>query len=233
MRKYLVALIAAASAAFCLQMAIGQQSKPTPRVLVPSDLGSNRAETVAKMEAMSWTVGSMTAAELLAADGPDPSESYDVIWILPDSDYDTLRLLSTSGGLLDTFARAGGTVVMVGLSDVESRADVTPGGMDCKNLANAGDLTIDEPNHGMIAGSACGGTDLTCLHLDPDSTGGGAALMNAPEGSTMTCIVSNSSGTVVCEYALGQGRVLASLLDLTHEPCLGNVVRYIDTISAN
>ncbi len=205
-----------------------------PRALVVSDLGTGQVTTCACMEAHGWTVGTITALELLEeASGSELRAHWDIIWLLPGSKYDAIRPLAESGGAvgpLEAFLKAGGVVVMLGLGDTQFRIDLAPGGLDSESRESPGPTTIVDPNHPFIAGSKLGGTDLTSADLDPNGTGGGGCLLNPPPDSNALDIAVNSYGTNLCAYRLGIGLVFVSRLDLLSEACLENLLLYLEQI---
>ncbi|MEE9296706.1 MAG: hypothetical protein V3W34_17315 [Phycisphaerae bacterium] len=233
MKKCVACFVLVLAGLGALRVAMGGAGVALPRALVVSDLGTGQKTTVARMEAHGWTVGTITALELLEASGSELRAQWGVIWILPGSDYDLIRPLVESGGAggpLEAFLEAGGVVVMVGLGDTQFRIDLAPGGLDSESQENAGPTTIAEPNHPFIAGSKLGGTDLTSADLDPNGTGGDGCLLNPPPDSNVVDIAVNSYGTNLCEYQLGTGRVLVSRLDLLSEACLENLLLYLEQI---
>ncbi len=233
MKRCVACLVLVLAGVVALRVAMGGGGGGLPRALVVSDLGTGQETTMARMEAHGWTVGTITALELLEASGSELQAQWDVIWILPGSDYDLVRPLVESGGAvgaLEAFLKAGGVVVMVGLGDTQFRIDLAPGGVDSESQENAGPTTIVDPNHPFIAGSDHGGTDLTSEDLDPNGTGGGGCLVNPPADCNMHHIAENSYGSNLCEYELGIGRVFVSRLDLLSEACLGNLLLYLEQL---
>jgi hypothetical protein len=213
-----------------LRLAVADDGPQRIRALIVKDLGTGFETTVARMDALGWTVGSINALDLLERDGAELRSQWDVIWIPPDSDYDLLRLFSKSGGQLETFANAGGVVVLPGISAAQFRIDVAPGGVDVAAVATPGPTTITDPDHLLVSGVLPGTTNLTADDLDPDATGGDGCFV-PPSGavaSTSSHIAHNNEGGVVGEYSLGEGHALVSLLDLTDEVPLNNTLLYVE-----
>lgn len=234
MKKCVACLVLGLAGVVALRIAMAGGGGGLPRALLVSDLGTGQETTVVRMEAHGWTVGTINALELLEeASGSELRAQWDVIWILPGSDYDLIRPLAKSGGAggpFEPFIEAGGVVVIVGFGDTQFRIDLAPGGLDSEGQETAGPTTIADPNHPFIAGSQFGGTDLTSADLDPNGTGGGGCLLNPPPDSNPIDIAVNSYGTNLCEYQLGSGSVFVSRLDLLSEACLGNLLLYLEQI---
>lgn len=233
MKRCVACLVLGLAVVAGLRVAIGGGAGSLPRALVVADLGTGQETTIASMTAHGWTVGTITALELLEASGSELRAHWDLIWILPESKYEQVRPLAESGGAggpLEPFLEAGGVVVMLGVGDTKFRIDLAPGGLDSESRENAGPTTIAAPSHPFIARFELGGTDLSSNDLDPDGSGGGGLLLNPPLGSGVVDIAVNSYGINVCEYQMGTGRVFVSRLDLLTEVCQENLLLYLEQI---
>jgi len=230
MRKYVGYLYCALVLVLVPPSATAQETSAPPRALLVADLGSGHDVVAAAMTARGWAISSLEWVKVLPRTGPELRADWDVIWILPGSEYQGLRRLARPGGPLETFAEAGGVVVMTGISTGKPRIDVAVGGIDVMKENNAGATTIDIPTHPLIAGSSRGGSDLTVNDLDPDGTGGGGYILPPATGSPVTAIASNSAGTTLGEYTMGDGHVLISLLGMLDSAPLGNLLAYIESV---
>ena len=209
---------------------------PTPEAasgpvnaLVLSDFGDVSA-TVARMQALGWTVTTKPTLQVMqtAGTGPNPFRGYDVVWIPARSDLATLHLLMTGGGRLETFLRFGGVVIIADLSPVELWVDAVPGGTEAMETAagSAAPVTIAAASHVLITGSEIGGVTLGAADLDPGLTGGRGYFMDLPADGAPVVVAQNASGPVLVEYGFGSGHVVASLLANPSAAFEDNLVRY-------
>jgi len=231
MRKYLGYLCPAVLAAAMLQPAVAQEGSPPPRALLIADLGAGHEAVSGAMEAHGWITGSVQWVDLLQTDAQDLRTQWDVIWLLPGSDYQGLQRLARAGGPLAGFVEAGGVVIMTGVSTGKSRIDVAVGGVDVMKRENVGAITITVPDHPLILRASHDGADLSVNELDPGATGGGGVIRAPATGCTLTSIASNDAGPVLGEYTLGQGHVVVSLLDLLNDACLNNLLLYAQSLA--
>ncbi len=226
MRKYVVCLCGALVAVAALRVAFAGEGSTAPRALMVTGAGAACEAATTSATAHGWTVGTMDWDQLREVSVEELRSQWDVIWISPGVEYQALRRVSKADGPLETFAEAGGVVVMLGLSGTKRLIDVAPGGVDFAHMATPGPTAITDANHPLIVEAPAGGNALTAQDLDPNSTGGGGYLVNHPGGCPMNCIANNGTGSIFAEYQHGEGHILVSLLDLSGEACINNVLAY-------
>ena len=88
--------------------------------------------------------------------------------------------------------------------------NIAPGGLIGSALPaeGGGSVEIAATEHPIITGDGTGGLPLTDLDLDPDFTGSGGNLFDAPDGAVV--IAKDGLGPVVVEYVHGDGRALVA-----------------------
>lgn len=238
MKKILCFVVPVVLAVAAWQFATAQEAGSHPRVLLVTGFGTYEgmgAETpyeitAAAMGEKGWSIGSMESVEVLAASAADLATDWDVIWILPGTETLMHTGLSAADSPVEAFVRNGGLVVMPGIPTVEPSTDVAPGGLDVFPEADPGTTVITDPNHPLISAAASGGVNLTAADLDPNGTGGKGCFGTAPEGTTSTCVAHNDVRSVITEYSLGTGKVVASLPDLLGSRCLSNLLLFVDSV---
>jgi hypothetical protein len=216
-----------------MQAAEGDTGAPLPRALVVTDTGQYEG-IVAKMQIHDWTVETVATLELdLLAASEGGLSDYNVVWVPAQENYPALRILAGDDGPLDQFARAGGVVVIMGVTPTKMWLDIAPGGLDALPLPSggAGAVVIAEGTHPMISGMDTGGTPLASSDLDPNGTGGRGNLFNPPDGSDAVVIATNSAGCCVVDYRHGEGHCFVSTLLQEADPCKANVLLYVQSIA--
>lgn len=215
------------------QAAEGDTGAPLPRALVVTDTGQY-AGIVAKMQIHDWTVQTVSTLELeLLAASEGGLSDYNVVWVPAQENYPALRILARDGGPLDQFARAGGVVVIMGVTPTKMWLDIAPGGLGGRPLPSggAGVVQIAATTHPMISGMDTGGTPLASSDLDPNGTGGRGNLFNPPAGSDAVVIATNNAGCCVVDYRHGEGHCFVSTLLQEADPCKANVLLYVQSIA--
>lgn len=197
--------------------------------LVLSDFGDVSA-TVARMQALGWTVTAKPTLEVMqsSATGPNPFRNYQVVWIPARSDASKLHFLLSAGERLETFLKAGGVVVMVELSPSGQWLCAIPGGAEALALpvGGAGAVTIAAANHALVTGEGIGGATISASDLDPGASGGLGYLAHLPADLPPVVVAQNASGPVLVEYGFSGGHVVVSLLANPDEAFENNLVRY-------
>lgn len=200
--------------------------------IVLTDLGDPESTIPARMQELGWQV---TTARCLEVQGPRASAvtSADVFWVTANSKNALLENLVKAGGVLDTFARQGGIVVVTGVDPDFISVAAAPGGVRATDHITNGEeaVAIADADHPVITGAGIGGAVLTDQSLDPTATGANGAIDMPPaiQGGA-TVIASDAHGPVIVEYPLDAGRVILSTIASEGASCTSNLLLYLQSL---
>jgi hypothetical protein len=217
--------------AFGLLIAAPVRSTAT-NAIVLTDLGVPESTIPARMQELGWQV---TTARCLEVQGPKASAvaSADVFWVTASSKNALLENLVKPGGVLDTFARQGGIVVVTGVNPDFVSVAAAPGGVRAtEHTANGEEaVNITDATHPVITGAGIGGVVLTNQSLDPTATGANGCIAVPPaiQGSA-TVIASDAHGPAIIEYPLDAGRVILSTIASAGASCTSNLLLYLQSL---
>jgi hypothetical protein len=166
-----------------------------------------------RLSQLGITYGVTSFAGLATADPNQLVANYRAVYlpvILGGDQYAKLRALVVTGGVLERFANAGGTLVLNVCGNADSQPGIAPGGVnyDRTNTHNAEAIT--NPGHPYFTGAGYGGAVLNRGHFGAWVYTDYGNLTDLPTGAAV--LLANEDGPSLAEYRWGRGRVIVSTL---------------------
>jgi hypothetical protein len=186
-------------------------STPVRQYLVVTDPGYvSWART--RMTELQLTHDGITLADLANANPTLLLQQYRAIFLpvaLTQAQFAKLRSLVTTGGVLERFADAGGTLVLNVGAYTDSQIDIAPGGVDYVSGRHTAEMMVTA-GHPLLTGAGYGGTILTRGHFGNWVPTDFGHLLGLPQQATL--ILANYEGASLAEYRWGRGRVILNTL---------------------
>jgi hypothetical protein len=133
--------------------------------------------------------------------------------LVADADQlDALRRLVAVGGVLERFARDGGSLVLVLAGYTLDQADIAPGGVDVERDGPHNVEAILTPTHPYFTGTGYKGTTLGRGSFGSWRNTDYGSILGLPEKATV--LLRNEDGPSLVEYAWGRGHVIVTTLSL-------------------
>jgi hypothetical protein len=180
-------------------------------LLITDPMFSGTART--RMAELGITYDTTTFAALATTDPNAIHSNYRAVYVptvLSVADFPPLRRLVTTGGVLERFVNAGGTLLLNVGGYAGSQIDIAPGGVDYDRNATHNGEVIVTPTHPYFTASGYKGVRLDRTHFGSWLNTDYGILGSLPEKATW--LLANSQGPSLVEYQWGRGRVIVSTL---------------------
>jgi hypothetical protein len=179
-------------------------------------LDGQSAHNIEKAQALGHTVTMAWLSDIRNMT-PEALASYDAVFVSPgfgNTGYDALRNSVRSGGSLQRYAAAGGTIVLNVAGNFGDQANIAPGGVDFVVTIHNRE-TFASPSHRYLTGATSEHDDYDGHQLVPgdfnDWINTDHGYLTNLRGQTIT-ILRNTNGSSMVEYGEGGGRVIVSTL---------------------
>jgi len=166
-----------------------------------------------RMALLSLTNGGTTFTGLATADPNQLLANYRAVYVptvLSVDQYPKLRSLVVTGGVLERFVNAGGTLVLNVGGNAGSQPDIAPGGVDYNRNDIHNAEAIMTPSHPYFTGSGYGGAVLNRGNFGSWLNTDYGILDGLPQGATV--LLTNTDGPSLVVYPWGRGHVIISTL---------------------
>jgi hypothetical protein len=168
---------------------------------------------VTRMTQLGIARDATTFAGLATADPNQLLANYRAIYlpvVLGGDQYPKLRSLVVTGGVLERFANAGGTLVLNVGGNAGSQPDIAPGGVDYDRIGTHNAEALPVPSHPYFTGAGYGGGVLTRGNFGAWLYTDYGDLTGLPAGTTT--LLANVDGASMVEYKWGRGKVIVTTL---------------------